>query len=104
MSHGRIDDKPIRELYTNTRITKFSNQVVRICYRERHPDYDEDLNLYFFENKLIYAERSIWKCKKNKFSTEKFYYENEIEISNQNPTEGINIIIKAESLIKQASP
>lgn len=107
MSHGRIDRKPIRELFTNTRITKSSNQIIRICYRERHPDYDEELNLYFFDNKFIYAERKKWKGKRNKFSMEKFYYENENEIFNLNskkyPTEGIDVLIRAESLMKQAS-
>ena len=107
ISHSRIDGKPIRQLFTNSRITKYSNQIIRICYRERHPDYDEDLNLYFFDNKLIYAERNIWKGNRNKFSTEKFYFENDMQLSGENskkyPEVGIDIQIRAGELIKQAS-
>jgi hypothetical protein len=107
MAHGRIDEKPIRQLYTNTRIAKSSNKIIRICYRERYPNYDEDLNLYYLDNKLIYAERTRWKGNRNKFSMENFYFENDMQISGENskkyPTEGIDILIRAEELIKQAS-
>ena len=103
ISHGRTDGKPIRKLFTNTRTVKYSSQIIRICQRERFPDYDEDLDLYFFENKLVYAERSRWKGRRNKLLKQKFYYENESEISHQNIMEGIHVKVKAESLMKQAS-
>lgn len=104
-NHGRVDGKPTRKIFTRSRILKSSNQIVRICYTQRS-DYDEDWNLYFFDGKLQYAERTIWKANQRKSSTVKFYFENEIEIYSTNsknyPIEGIEILVKAEYLLKEA--
>lgn len=104
-SHGRIDDKPARKIFTRSRILKSSNQIVRIYYTQRS-DYDEDWNLYFFDGKLQYAERTIWKANK-KSSESKFYFEDEIEIYSTNsknyPMEGIDILFEAMDLQKRFS-
>ncbi|AWI26807.1 hypothetical protein [Flavobacterium pallidum] len=104
-SHGRKDGKQIRELMTNTLILKNLNKTIRICYRERHPETDEELNIYFLDDKLIYAEKVTWR--KKKFFKQIFYYENESLIHSENSKEAgldsIDVLIEARSLFKQAS-
>jgi len=106
LSHGRIDGKPTRKIFTRTRIIKASNQIIRISYMQR-ATHDKELNLYFLDAKLVYAERNILRGKKGKSSISKFYYENEIDIYSTNPKnyplEGIDVIVEAEHLVKQAS-
>lgn len=104
-NHDRVDGKPTRKIFTRTRIVKSSNQIVRICYTQRS-DYDEDWNLYFFDGKLQYAERTIWKANKRS-SASKFYFEDEIEIyptnSKNYPMDGIDVLIEAMDLQKKFS-
>lgn len=106
LSHGRMDGKPTRKIFTRTGIIKLSDQIIRISYTQRS-DHDDELNLYFIDAKLVYAERSILRKKKDKSSTSKFYYENENEIYAINPKnyslDGINIVVEAKHLLKQVS-
>lgn len=103
-SHGRKDGKQLRELTSNTLILRNLNKVIRICYRARKPETDEELNMYFVEDKLIYAEKIVWQ--KRKFSRQIFYYENEELIYSQNSKdaviESIDILVEAQTLFRQA--
>ncbi len=108
-AHGRIDGKPTKRMYNNTRILKNNNQVIRICYTQRKQETDEEMSFYYSNSKLIYAELTVRRGKKNKFIKKKFYYQNDVLIS---PTfsskeydleSELEIFELSESLLKQAS-
>lgn len=89
-SHGNMQ----RELLTQTRFLEKDGQLQRICHRERKPETDEDLSLYFDHSKLIYAELTVYTDKKK--STTKIYYENELPVFPENDDEAVRFLIKAE--------
>ncbi|MFH6944944.1 hypothetical protein [Flavobacterium sp. FlaQc-50] len=108
-THGRIDGKPTRRMYNNTRLLKTNGQVIRICYTRRNQETDEDMSFYYSNSKLIYIESIISRRKKKKFIKKRFYYENDILISptfsskEYNLKYELEIIEKSRSLLKQAS-
>ena len=76
ISHSKCLENPT---YTNTSLLKDSNNILRICYRERHNRNFEDFHIYFSNSKIIYIELIKWKGKRKIFS-KKLYYENELLI------------------------
>jgi hypothetical protein len=102
-SHGRIDGKQTESTKIQTRILKYSDEILRICYAQSN--LKEKWTYYYFDSKLIYAESNIFRGKK-KITKKKFYFQNDKLISplnsdrNYDAEEEVNVFIKANELFK----
>jgi hypothetical protein len=104
--HGRIDGKQTETTKIQTRILKYSNQILRIYYTQSN--LKEKWTYYYFDSKLIYAESNIFRGRK-KIIRKKFYFKDENLISplcsdrEYDPEEEINVFIKSKELFKSNS-
>lgn len=104
-SHGRTDGKQTESTKIQTRILKYSDKILRICYAQSN--LKEKWTYYYFDSKLIYAESNIFRGKK-KITKKKFYFQNDNLISplysdrNYDAEEEVNVFIKANELFKSS--
>ena len=90
-------------LYTFTQLTKYQNQIIRICYRLKQKKKIEDWHIYYQNSKLVYVEIIKWRGKKN--SKKKYYFENEISVypkysSKFTVDDEMEIFFKVKEIIK----
>lgn len=102
-SHARVDDKKKEPIEIQTRILKYSNQILRICYAQSN--LKENWIYYYHDSKLIYAESNKLRGRK-KITQKKFYFKDEALISplysdrNYDAEEEANVFLKAKELFK----
>ena len=102
-SHGRIDGKQTESTKIQTRVLKYSNQILRIFYAQS--DLKEKWTYYYFDSKLIYAESSIFRGKK-KITKKKFFFQNDNLIfplysdKDYDSEEEANVFLQAIELFK----
>lgn len=102
--HAKINGEPTTSSKINTRILKYSNEILRINYNQT--DSKEFWIYYYYNTKPIYVELFILRGKKNLFNKKRFYFQNQniTPLTNlksyDDIREEVKVFIKANELLK----
>lgn len=101
---AKINGEPTTSSKINTKVLKYSNEILRINYNQTGSK--EFWRYYYYNTKPIYVELFILRGKKDLFIKKRFYFHNQNITpqtdlkKDENIREEVKVFIKANELLK----